>query len=61
MESKIAFTINEAAEYSGIGRSSLRQLINWKKISIIRIGIKIIIRVATLNKFLELNEGKTLK
>ncbi len=33
---KIALSIEEAADYTGIGRNTLRQLVEWKKTS----GIK---------------------
>lgn len=58
---KQALSINEAAEYSGIGRNTLRMLVRWKKLSSIRIGNKIIIRTETLDKFLIANEGNNLK
>lgn len=58
---KSTFTVNEAASYSGIGRNNLRILINWGKIPVIKIGNKIIIRKDTLDRFLEMNEGKNLK
>ena len=59
--SKQAFNINEASSYSGIGRNTLRILIGWGKFPVIRIGNKIIIRKDTLDKFLEMNEGKNLR
>ena len=43
-QKKTAMTVNEASEYTGIGRNSLRKLIAWKKIPVIRIGNKILIR-----------------
>ena len=61
MTQRLTLTINEAAEYSGIGRNTLRALVNWKKIPIIRVGNKIVIRTQTLDQFLLLNEGKNLK
>lgn len=48
---KITLTINEASEYTGIGRTNLRQLITWNKIPIIKIGNKILIRCITLEHF----------
>ena len=30
-QKKTAMTVNEASEYTGIGRNSLRKLIAWKK------------------------------
>lgn len=58
---KITLTINEASEYTGIGRTNLRQLITWNKIPIIKIGNKILIRCITLEHFLKVNEGNNLK
>ena len=57
---KIALTVYEASEYTGIGRTNLRQLIAWGKISSIRIGRKILIRRESLDEFIRLNEGKNL-
>ena len=58
---KQALTVNEAAEYSGIGRNTLRSLIGHGKIPVIQIGNKTIIRTETLDLFLATNEGKNLK
>lgn len=58
---KQALTINEAAEYSGIGRNMLRALIAHGKIPVIQIGTKTIIRTETLDMFLVANEGKNIK
>ena len=58
---KQALSINEAAEYSGIGRNTLRMLVRWKKLSSLHIGNKIIIRTETLDTFLIANEGNNLK
>ena len=46
---KQALTVNEAAEYSGIGRNTLRALIRRGKIPVIQIGNKTIIRTETLD------------
>lgn len=58
---KQGLSINEAAEYSGIGRNTLRMLVRWNKLSSLHIGNKIIIRTETLDKFLIANEGNDLK
>lgn len=60
-EQKRALTVNEAAEYSGIGRNTLRLLIGWNKFPVIRIGNKIIIRTETMDEFLLKNEGNNLR
>ena len=55
-----AMTVNETSEYTGIGRNSLRKLIAWKKIPVIRIGNKILIRSEVLDRFLQENEGHNI-
>lgn len=60
-QNKTALTVNEASEYTGIGRNNLRKLIAWQKIPVIRIGNKILIRSEVLEKFLQQNEGHNLK
>lgn len=54
-------TVNEASEYTGIGRNNLRKLIAWQKIPVIRIGNKILIRSEVLDCFLRENEGRNIK
>ena len=59
-QKRAAMTVNEASEYTGIGRNSLRKLIAWKKIPVIRIGNKILIRSEVLDRFLQENEGHNI-
>ena len=59
-QKKTAMTVNEASEYTGIGRNSLRKLIAWKKIPVIRIGNKILIRSEVLDRFLQEDEGHNI-
>lgn len=59
-QKKTAMTVNEASEYTGIGRNSLRKLIAWKKIPVIRIENKILIRSEVLDRFLQENEGHNI-
>lgn len=54
---KIALSIEEAADYTGIGRNTLRDLVEWKKIPVLRVGRKVLIKKDILEKFLEINEG----
>ena len=56
-DQKIGLTIDEAASYTGIGRNTLRKLVEWDKIPVLRIGRKTIIRVDTLNDFMKVNQG----
>ncbi len=60
-EKKIALTVNEAARYTGIGRNTIRQLINQKDIPVLYIGRKIIIRRESLEDYLRKNEYKNLR
>ena len=57
-ELKFALSIEEAADYTGIGRNTLRNLVEWEKLPILRVGRKIFIRRERLDEFLILNEGK---
>ena len=58
-EIKIGMTIEEASEYTGIGRNTMRKLVEWEKIPVLRIGRKAIIRRDVLERFMAANEGKT--
>ena len=58
IQTKKALTVNEASEYTGIGRNNL---ITWQKIPVIRIGNKILILSEVLDQFLKKNEGHNLK
>ena len=57
----IALTIDEAAEYTGIGRNTLRQLIEWQKVPTLYVGGRILIRKEILERFIELNDGRDLR
>ena len=59
-QKKIALTVQEASEYTGIGRNNLRSLLAWEKIPSIRVGKKILIRIEVLEQFMRLNDGKKL-
>lgn len=58
---KIALTIEEASNYTGIGRNTMRDLVKWEKIPVLKIGRKVIIKTETLEKFIELNENRNLR
>ena len=36
---KIALSIEEAADYTGIGRNTLRQLVEWKKLPVLKVRL----------------------
>ena len=36
-ETKMAYSIDEAAECTGIGRNTLRKLIEWKKLPVLKV------------------------
>ena len=60
-ETKIAMTIEEASEYTGIGRNTMRNLVEWGKLPVLKGGRKVLIKSDILEKFMELNEGKNLR
>ena len=57
---KIGLTIEEATEYTSIGRDTIRRLIEWGKLPVLRIGRKAIIRRDILERFMEINLGVDL-
>ena len=60
-DSKLAYTVDEASERTGIGRNTLRKLIEWKKLPVLKVGRKLLIRADTIENFMELNEGNDLR
>ena len=60
-ETKIALSIEEAADYTGIGRNTLRNLVEWKKLPVLRVGRKVLIKTDILETFMEANEGRDLR
>ena len=59
-EIKMGLTIDESATYSGIGRNTIRRLIDWGKLPVLKVGRKTIIRRDTLEDFLKVNQGRNL-
>ena len=57
---KIGLTIEEAAESTGIGRNTMRKLIDWGKLPVLKVGRKTIIRKNALERFMEVNQGRNL-
>ena len=57
---KMGMTIEEAAECSGIGRNTMRKLVEWRKLPVLKVGRKTIIRSDTLERFMTANLGRTL-
>ena len=58
---KMGMTIEEAAEVSGIGRNTMRKLVDWGKIPVLKVGRKTIIRSDTLERFMTVNQGRNLR
>ena len=58
---KIGMTIEEAAELSGIGRNTMRALVDWGKLPVLKVGRKTIIRTDTLERFMTVNQGRNLR
>ena len=59
-EPKMGLTIEEAAAMSGIGRNTMRKLVDWGKLPILKVGRKTIIRRDTLESFMAANQGRNL-
>ena len=57
---KIGLTIEEAAETTGVGRNTMRKLIDWGKLPVLKVGRKTIIRKDALERFIEINKGRNL-
>ena len=57
---KMGLTIEEAAEGTGIGRNTMRKLVDWGKLPVLKIGRKAIIRRDTLERFMTANQGRNL-
>ena len=58
---KIALSIEEAADYTGIGRNTLRKMVEWKKLPVLKVGRKVLIKTDMLELFMEANEGRDLR
>ena len=57
---KMGLTIEEAATYTNIGRNTMRKLVDWGKLPVLKVGRKTIIRRDTLEDFITINQGKNL-
>lgn len=56
----MGLTIEEAAETTGIGRNTMRKLIDCGKLPVLKVGRKTIIRKDALERFMEANQGRNL-
>ena len=57
---KMGLSIEEAAEMSGIGRNTMRKLVDWGKLPVLKVGRKRIIRRDALENFMTVNQGRNL-
>ena len=57
---KMGLTIEEAAEVTGIGRTTMRKLVVWGKLPVLKVGRKTIIRRDMLENFMTVNQGRNL-
>ena len=57
---KMGLTIEEAAETTGIGRNTMRKLVELGKLPVLKVGRKTIIRKDALERFMEVNQGRNL-
>ena len=60
-EMKIALSIEEAADYTGIGRNTLRKLVEWDKLPVLKVGRKVLIKKDILELFMTVNEGRDFR
>ena len=60
-EMKIALSIEEAADYTGVGRNTLRKLVEWNKLPVLKVGRKVLIKKDILEMFMTVNEGRDLR
>ena len=60
-KTKIALSIEEAADYTGIGRNTLRNLVEWGKLPVLKVGRKVLIKKDILELFMTVNEGRDLR
>ena len=58
---KMGMTIEEATKISGIGRNTMRKLVDWGKLPVLKVGRKTIIRSDTLERFMTVNQGRNLR
>lgn len=58
---KLALTIEEAAEFTGIGRNTMRQLVDWGTMPVLRVGRKVLIQTDVLSHFLQANQNVNLR
>ena len=58
---KMGLTIEEAAETTGIGRNTMRKLVDWGKLPVLKVGRKTIIMRDTLENFMTVNQGRNLR
>ena len=61
MTDRIALKVEEAAEYTGIGRNTMRGLVKAQKLPILYVGHKHLIGIDALNEFVKLTEGIDLR
>ena len=56
----MGMSIEEAAEMTGIGRNTMRKLVEWGKLPVLKVGRKTIIRRDSLETFMTVNKGRNL-
>ena len=59
-EIKMGLTIEEAAECTGIGRNTMRKLVDWGKLPVLKVGRKTMIRRDRWERGMTVNQGRNL-
>ncbi len=57
---QMGMTLEEAAACTGIGRNTMRKVVDWGKLPVLKGGRKTIIRGDTLERFMTVNQGRNL-
>lgn len=60
-EMKIALSIEETADYTGIGRNTLKKLVEGDTLPILKVGRKVLIKKDILELFMTINEWRDLR
>ncbi len=58
---KTAILTAQQKLHNAIGRNTLRKLVEWKKLPVLKVGRKVLIKTDILEKFMEANEGRDLR
>ena len=61
IEKTYGISMEVITDYTGIGRNTLRKLVEWKKLPGLKVERKVLIKTDMLELFMEANEGRDLR